>query len=174
MKREMSYEDLDALWHEMVQDKDAFGHPGGCPFADAFFQRAKSCTADCWRKAGPEIVYDMLRWVWRPGIEQLKDLDCSCLSAYEWQELLRDNPSVLAHPQFDEDNVHPLDILHAVNTEMKCLEHVDDKRLVARLLPEHEAECAWSVKDIEQARAMRKPDFAEWVGRVVKSDTVNS
>ena len=60
MKREMSHEKLDVLWHEMGQDKDAFGHPGGCPFADAFFQRAKSCTADCWRKAGPEIVYDML------------------------------------------------------------------------------------------------------------------
>lgn len=157
-------DDLKALWRAMKRDKAKYGTPGGAPFADAFYEVARRCPLASWRKAGREITFQVLKWVEELDKGVLGNLDCSSFDDYDWQEILMVKPLLLGHPQCPR-NFHPLDCLHWIRSDIRCLQYIDINGLVSELLPEYAAEYGWSLKDVKKAREMGADAFADWLER---------
>lgn len=156
--------DLKALWREMKRDKAKHGNPGGSPFANAFYEAARCHPLASWRKAGREIAYQMLMWVEDIDKGISENLDCSSFDEFDWAELFMVNPLLLGHPQCPKD-LHPLDVLYCINSDVRCLQYVDMDKLVPELLPEYATEYTWSHKTMEAAREMGAMAFADWLER---------
>lgn len=159
----MPENDINALWRAMELNAGMHGRSCGAPFANAFYRRARHYPLASWRKASREIAYRMLMWVNTMDEGIYRSLDCSDFMEFEWQELLTINPQILRHPKFPWDSIHPLEILHVVNMDMRCLAYVDDKEFVRDLPYSYAKEDYWSKKDIETALQMGKPEFAAWL-----------
>ena len=157
-------DDLKALWREMKRDKAKYGNPGGCPFANAFYDAARCYPLSAWRKAGREIAFQMLMWTEDLDKDISKNLDCSSFDELDWAELFMVNPMLLGHPQRPKD-LHPLDVLYCINNDIRSLAYVDVDRFVPELLPEYAAEYVWSRKDVDAARKMGAGAFADWLER---------
>lgn len=157
-------DDLKALWREMKRDKAKYGTPGGAPFADAFYEMARYYPLASWRRAGHEITFQVLMWVEELDKDISENLDCSSLDDYDWQEILMVEPILLGHPQCPR-NFHPLDYLHWIRSDIRCLQYVDMDEFVPELLPEYATEYGWSPKDVKKARDMGANAFADWLER---------
>ena len=157
-------DDLKALWREMKRDKAKYGNPGGSPFANAFYEVARYYPLASWRKAGREIAYQMLMWVEDLDKDISENIDCSSFDEFDWAELFMVNPMLLGHPQCPKD-LHPLDVLYCINSDIRSLAYVDVDELVQELLPEYAAEYTWSHKDVDAAREMGAGPFADWLER---------
>ena len=157
-------DDLKALWRAMKRNKAKYGTPGGGPFADAFYDVARYYPLASWRKAGREIAFQMLMWVEELDKDISDSLDCSLFDEHDWAELFMMNPLLLGHPQCPKD-LHPLDVLYCINSDMRCLQYVDVDEFVSELLPEYAMEYAWSPKDVTAARDMGAGAFADWLAR---------
>ena len=148
----------------MKRDKAKYGTPGGAPFADAFYEVARCRPLASWRKAGHEIAFQMLMWVKEIDRDISGNLDCSSFDEQDWAELFMMNPLLLGHPQRPKD-LHPLDVLYCINSDIQCLQCVDMDEFVSVLRPEYATEYAWSPKDVEKARDMGANAFADWLER---------
>ena len=158
-------DDLKALWREMKRDKAKYGTPGGAPFADAFYEEARYYPLTSWRKAGYEITYQMLMWEWWDLDKDISEsLDCSSFDEQDWAELFLFNPLVFGHPQCPKD-IHPLDVLYCINSDIRCIQYVNMDEFVSELQPEYATEYVWSPKAVEMARDMGANAFADWLER---------
>ena len=165
-------DDLRVLWREMKRNKAKYGSPGGSPFANAFYEVARHYPLGSWRKAGREIAYQMLMWVEDLDKDISKNLDCSSFDELDWAELFMLNPLLLGHPQCPKD-LHPLDVLYCINSDIRSLAYVDIDKFVPELLPEYAAEYTWSHKDVDTAREMGAGSFADWLERYALKRTKN-
>lgn len=147
----------------MKRNKAKYGGPGGAPFADAFYEEARYYPLTSWRKAGYEITYQMLMWEWWDLDKDISEsLDCSSFDEQDWAELFLFNPLVLGHPQCPKD-IHPLDVLYCINSDIRCLQYVNMDEFVSELQPEYATEYIWSTKAVEMARDMGAGAFADWL-----------
>ena len=162
VNEETQKDDLKALWRTMARDKEKYGVPGGAPFADAFYEVARSYPLASWRNAGREITFQMLMWVDDMYSDIFENLDCSSFDEHDWAELFMENPLLIRHPQCPKD-LHPLDVLYCINSDIRCLQYVDMNEFISELLPEYGAEYVWSPKDVEKARDMGANAFADWL-----------
>lgn len=156
--------DLKALWREMKRNKAKYGNPGGSPFANAFYEVARYYPLSSWRKAGRAIAFEMLLWVEELDEDISAHLDCSSFDEFDWAELLMLNPLLLGHPQCPKD-LHPLDVLYCISSDIRCLQYVDMDKLLPELLPEYAAEYAWSREAVAAARELGAGAFADWLER---------
>ena len=156
--------DLKALWRKMKRNKAKYGIPGGSPFANAFYEVARYYPLESWRKAGREIAFQMLMWTEELDQEISWNLDCSSFDEWDWAELCAINPLLLGHPQCSKE-MHPLDVLHCINNDLRCLACVDMDEFMPQLLPEYGTEYPWSPKDAQVARDMGINVFADWLER---------
>ena len=169
---EAKKDDLKTLWREMKRNKAKYGTPGGSPFANAFYDVARYYPLASWRKAGREISYQMLMWVEDLDKEISDNLDCSSFGEFDWAELFMMDPLLLGHPQCPKD-LHPLDVLYCINSDIRCLQYVNIDEFVSELQPEYAAEYAWSPKDVEKARTMGADAFADWLENLNKNEVTN-
>ena len=160
--------DLKTLWREMKRDKAKYGNPGGSPFANAFYEVARYYPLASWRKAGREITFQMLMWVEELDQDISANLNCSSLDEFDWQEILMVEPLLFWHPQSPR-KFHPLDTMHFINNDNRCLAHVDIDEFVSELQPEYAEEFAWSPKDVKAAREIGADAFADWLERYALS-----
>ena len=170
-------DNLNTLWHAMSQDTATYGCPEGAPFANAFYRKARSYPLSSWRKACYRIVDNMLMWVEDLDVDIVGNMDLEMIDEWEWVDIMRVNPDVLKYPNCPVDNICPISILQAISDDIGYLEYLDDDSFTKRLDLDDEdldlcRDMAWFDSDVEKARQMGKPRFAEWLERLIASEEI--
>lgn len=161
----------------MSQDTATYGCPDGAPFANAFYRKARSYPLSSCRKACYRIVDNMLMWVEDLDVDIVGNMDLEMIDEWEWVDIMRVNPDVLKYPNCPVDNICPISILQAISDDIGYLEYLDDDSFTKRLDFDDEdldlcRDMAWFDSDVEKARQMGKPRFAEWLERLIASEEI--